>query len=43
MEHCGKVDMGIREFMGTGYHVDDMQTVQTVELQFMMLHGSHTK
>ena len=30
------VYMGIGELMETGYHVDDMQTMQTVELQFMM-------
>ena len=39
----GNVDEGIREFMGTGYCVDNMQTMQTIKLQLMMSHGSHTK
>ena len=34
--------MGIQEFAGTGYHVDDMQTTQTDESQMMTSHGSHT-
>ena len=34
---------GIGEIMGTGYHVDDMQMMQTVELQLMMSQGSCTK
>ena len=34
---------GIGECAGMGYHVDDMQTMQTVESQLMMPHGSHTK
>ena len=34
--------MGIREFVGMGYHVDDVQTTQTDESQMMMSHGSHT-
>ena len=37
------VHVGIRYFMGMGYHVDDMQMMQTIELQLMMSHGSHTK
>ena len=37
------VDTGIQEFMGTGYHVNDLQTIQTIELQLMMSCGSHTK
>ena len=37
------VDAGIWEFAGTGYHVGDMQTMQTDESQMMMSHGSHTK
>ena len=28
--------MGIGEFVGTGYHVNDMQVMHTVELQLMM-------
>ena len=36
------VDAGIQEFAGMGYHVNDMQTMQTDELQMMMSHGSHT-
>ena len=35
--------MGIGEFVGMGYHVDDMQMMQTIELQLMTSHGSHTK
>ena len=34
---------GIGEIMGMGYHVNDMQTMQTNKLQLMMLQGSHTK
>ena len=34
---------GIGEFMGTGYHVDDMQMMQTVKSQLMTSWGSHTK
>ena len=37
------IDTGNREFAGTGYHVDDVQTMQTDELQLMTSHGSHTK
>ena len=31
----GNVHMGIGEITVTGYHVDDVQTMQTVELQLM--------
>ena len=34
--------MGIWEFAGTGYRVDDMQTTWTDESQMMMSRGSHT-
>ena len=34
---------GIGEIVGTGYHVDDEQMMQTVESQLMMSWGSHTK
>ena len=34
---------GIGEFVGTGYHVDDMQMMQTVKSQLMTSWGSHTK
>ena len=37
------IHVGIRELVGTGYHVDDMQTMQTVESQLIMSHGSCTK
>ena len=37
------VDAGIGEFVGTGYHVDDMQAMQTLKLQLMMSDGSCTK
>ena len=39
----GNVHTGIGEIAGTGYHVNDMQTMQTVESQLMTSHGSHTK
>ena len=39
----GNVDVGIREFAGTGYCVDDMQTIPTVNSQLMMSWGSHTQ
>ena len=39
----GNVDAGIWEFAGTGYCVNDMQTMQTIELQLIMSHGSRTK
>ena len=35
--------MGIGEFTGMGYNVDDMQMMQTIKSQLMTLHGSHTK
>ena len=38
----GNVDVGIGEFAGMGYCVDDMQTTQTIESQLMMWCGSHT-
>ena len=38
----GNVDAGIREFVGTGYHVDEMQMTWTNESQMMMSHGSDT-
>ena len=38
----GNVDIGIQEFTGMGYHVDDMQMTQTDELQMMTSHGSRT-
>ena len=38
----GNLDMGIQEFVGMGYHVNDVQTMQTIELQLMTSHGSHT-
>ena len=34
---------GIGEITGTEYHVDDVQTMQTVESQLMMSQGSRTK
>ena len=37
------VDTGIGEFVGTGYHVDDVQMMQSIELQLMTSCGSHTK
>ena len=39
----GNVHVGIGEFEGTGYHVDDVQMMQTIELQLITSHGSHTK
>ena len=39
----GNIDMGIWEFAGMGYHVNDMQTMQTIKSQLMTSHGSHTK
>ena len=38
----GNVDMGIQEFVGTGYHVDDIQMMQTDESQMMTSCGSCT-
>ena len=37
------VDMGIWDFAGMGYHVNDVQMMQTIKSQLMMSHGSHTK
>ena len=34
--------MGIRDFTGTGYCVNDMQMMRTDESQMMTSHGSHT-
>ena len=31
----GNVDMGIQEFVGRGYCVNDMQTMQTIESLLM--------
>ena len=39
----GNVYAGIGEIAGTGYHVDDVQMMQTIESQLMTSHGSHTK
>ena len=39
----GNIYTGVGEFVGMGYCVDDMQTMQTVKLQLMMSCGSHTK
>ena len=38
----GNIDAGIREFAGTGYHVDDVQMMQTDESQVMTSRGSRT-
>ena len=32
----GKIYVGIGEIVGTGYHVDDVQMMQTVKLELMM-------
>ena len=39
----GNVDVGIQEFVGTGYCVDDVQMTRAIELQLMTSHGSCTK
>ena len=39
----GNVYAGIREFAGTGYHVDDVQTMTPVKSQLMTSWGSCTK
>ena len=39
----GNVHAGIGEIAGMGYHVDDMQMMQTVKSQLMTSHGSCTK
>ena len=36
------IDVGIQEFAGVGYCVDDVQTMWTDESQMMMSHGSCT-
>ena len=48
-KYCGKtgyllgnVDVGIWEFMGMGYCVDDVQTMWRDESQMMTSHGSRT-
>ena len=38
----GNVDAGIREFVGMGYHVDDVQMMWTDESQMMTSCGSRT-
>ena len=38
----GNVDVGIREFMGMGYCVDDMQSTWIDKLQMMTSCGSRT-
>ena len=40
--YSGNIDVGIREFAGMGYNVDDMQMIQTDESQMMTSHGSCT-
>ena len=37
----GNVDVGIWEFAGMGYHVDDVQMTQTVESQIDVTWESH--
>ena len=39
----GNIHTGIGEFTGMGYHVDDVETMQTIESQLMMSCGSHTE
>ena len=39
----GNIHVGIGEITGTGYHVDDVQMMQTIDLQWMTAHGSCTK
>ena len=38
----GNVDVGIREFVGMGYRVDNMQMMQTDEFQMMTSRGTCT-
>ena len=38
----GNIDMGIREFTGTGYHVDNVQMMWTDKSQMMTSRGSRT-
>ena len=39
----GNIDVGIQEFTGMGYHVNNVQMMPPVESQLMMSCGSHTK
>ena len=39
----GNIHMGIGGIVGMGYHVNDVQMMQTVKSQLMMSHRSHTK
>ena len=39
----GNVDTGIQEFVRKGYHVNDVQTMQTIKSQLMTSCGSCTK
>ena len=39
----GNIDKGIGESVGTGYCVNDVQMMQTIESQMMTSCGSHTK
>ena len=40
----GNVHVGIGQYAGMGYRVDNVQKMQTIESQLMMMsHGSHTK
>ena len=36
------IDAGIQEFVGMGYHVNNVQMMWTDELQMMASRGSHT-
>ena len=38
----GNIDMGIQEFVGMGYHVDDMLMTWTDESQMMTSHQGRT-
>ena len=39
----GNIDTGIGEFAGMGYHMNNVQTMQTIGSQLMTSCGSHTK
>ena len=39
----GNVHVGIWEFVGMRYHVNDVQMIQTIKSQLMTSQGSHTK
>ena len=39
----GNIDAGIQEFVGMGYWVDDVQTMQAIKSELMTSCGSHTK